>query len=62
MTSAPTLIRPLHGRGIAGVCAAVANRFDMNVTVVRFLALLGLLAVGGTLPVYIALWIIIPSE
>ncbi|MEL5990057.1 PspC domain-containing protein [Microbacterium phosphatis] len=55
-------MRPLHGRGIAGVCAAVANRFDMNVTVVRFLALLGLLAVGGTLPVYIALWIIIPSE
>ena len=40
----------------------MANRFDMNVTVVRFLALLGLLAVGGTLPVYIALWIIIPSE
>ncbi|MBO3664218.1 PspC domain-containing protein [Microbacterium stercoris] len=58
----PALIRPLHGRGIAGVCAAVANRFDMSVTLVRFLALLGLFLVGGTIPVYIALWLIIPSE
>lgn len=62
MTPTPTLVRPLQGRGIAGVCAAVANRFDLSPTLVRFLSLVGVFFFGWTIPVYIALWIVIPSE
>lgn len=60
--STPVLTRPVSGRGIAGVCAAVARRFDLSPTLVRVLALLGVIFFGWTIPVYIALWIVIPSE
>lgn len=57
------LIRPKKGRKIAGVCLALANYFNIDVTVVRiifiFLALPG--GLPGILP-YIILWIAIPEE
>lgn len=56
------LIRPRQGRLIAGVCAAVANRFGWNVTVVRLLTVLAVLVFGLSLWAYIIMWVIIPSE
>jgi phage shock protein PspC (stress-responsive transcriptional regulator) len=41
------LIRPRRGRVIAGVCAAVANRFGVP---------------GPQILAYIILWILIPNE
>ncbi|MET1065030.1 MAG: PspC domain-containing protein [Arthrobacter sp.] len=55
-----TLVRPRNRKIIAGVCAALAERFGISPTVVR----LGFVAFGffgiGEL-VYIALWILIPK-
>ncbi len=57
------LVRPKEGRVIAGVAAAFANYFDIDVTVVRLVWVLLLLPGGipGLLP-YVICWIIIPSE
>lgn len=56
------LMRPRRGRWIAGVCAAVANRFGWNATVVRILTVLGMVFFGLPLWIYIVLWILIPTE
>jgi phage shock protein C len=56
------LVRPREGRMIAGACAAVANRFGVNVVAVRLLTLLAMVFFGLSLWVYIALWILIPAE
>ncbi|WP_438354206.1 PspC domain-containing protein [Microbacterium sp. CJ88] len=57
-----TLLRPRQGRVIAGVCAAIANRFDISPTLVRVLTVLGVLFAGVSVLVYILLWIIIPQQ
>jgi phage shock protein C len=55
------LLRPADGRMIGGVCAAFARYFDVDVTLVRALAvLLGLLVVG--LVAYIVCWVVLPEE
>ena len=56
------LSRPKSGRMLAGVCAAVANRFGWNVTTVRVLTVLSLLLPGPQLIVYVVLWILIPQD
>ena len=56
------LVRPQQGRWIAGVCAAVANRFGWNVTLVRILTLIAMVFFGLSLWIYILLWIVVPSE
>ncbi len=57
------LLRPKKGRRLGGVCLAIANYFDIDVTIVRivfvFLAMPG--GVPGVLP-YILLWILIPEQ
>ena len=54
------LVRPRHGKVIAGVCAALADRFGLPRTLVRIgFVIFGLVGVGEL--VYIALWIIIPK-
>ena len=55
------LVRPRSSRVIAGVCAAIANRFGWNVTIVRVLTVLAIFLFGAAIPVYIVLWIIIPQ-
>lgn len=55
-----TIVRPRSGKIIAGVCAALADRFGVPRTLVRLgFVLFGLFGVGEL--VYIALWIIIPK-
>lgn len=54
------MVRPRNGKVIAGVCAALADRFGISRTLVRIgFVLFGLFGVGEL--VYIALWIIIPK-
>lgn len=57
-----TLVRPRNGRIIAGVCAALAFRFGLTPTAVRWIAVLATLFLGLSLWFYVVLWIVIPSE
>jgi len=56
------LTRPREGRRIAGVCAGVANYFDMDVTLVRILWILVTIfpPVPGIVA-YIVCWIAMPN-
>lgn len=56
------LRRPRTGRVIGGVCAALADRFGWDVTLVRVLTAVSLLLPGPQLIVYLIAWIVIPSE
>jgi phage shock protein C len=58
---AQTLVRPRHGKVIAGVCAAIADRLGFSRTVVRIgFVIFGLVGVGEL--VYILLWVLIPKS
>jgi phage shock protein PspC (stress-responsive transcriptional regulator) len=58
---ATTLVRPRNGKLLAGVCAALANRFGLPKFLVRLgFIVFGLVGVGEL--VYTALWIIIPKQ
>jgi len=51
---------PGQGRVIAGVCAAIADRFGISRTVVRVgFVIFGLVGAGEL--VYVALWVLVPS-
>ncbi len=56
------LMRPRSNRVIAGVCAAVADRFGWNPNTVRVLAVLSCLLPGPQFVIYLVLWVLIPSE
>jgi phage shock protein PspC (stress-responsive transcriptional regulator) len=56
------LYRSLTDRKIGGVCAGLAEYFNIDPTIVRLLFVLGLLLVGGTFWAYIILWIVIPEQ
>ncbi|WP_239121973.1 PspC domain-containing protein [Phytomonospora endophytica] len=56
------LTRPTQGRVIAGVCAALAERFGTTPTTMRVLTIASLLLPGTQVLIYLALWILIPSE
>lgn len=57
-----TLVRPLNGRIIGGVCAGLANRFGLRPWTVRLIFLLSCLLPGPQFIAYLAMWIIIPGE
>jgi len=53
-------VRPRSGKVIAGVCAALADRFGLSRGVMRLaFVLFGLFGVGEL--VYILLWVLIPK-
>ncbi|MEO8725567.1 MAG: PspC domain-containing protein [Acidobacteriaceae bacterium] len=56
------LVRPRHDRKIAGVCAAVANYFEIDVMLVRLIWLLAVIFAGSGLLAYVIAWIVIPEE
>ncbi|WP_210505945.1 PspC domain-containing protein [Naasia sp. SYSU D00057] len=58
----PSLTRPIRGRIIAGVCAGIANRFNISPFLVRLLFVLSLLLPGPQILIYLAMWIIVPNE
>ncbi len=57
-----SLVRPLNGRVIAGVCAGLARRFNLSPALVRILFVLSVFLPGPQVVIYIALWILMPSE
>ena len=58
---AGALVRPRRGKVIAGVCAALADRFGLPRTLVRVgFVVFGIVGVGEL--VYIALWILVPKS
>jgi phage shock protein PspC (stress-responsive transcriptional regulator) len=56
------LVRPRRGRMIGGVAAAIADRFGVSRTLVRVLFVASIALPGPQVVLYVALWIIIPSE
>ena len=62
MARSGTLSRPRSGRLIAGVCVALARRFDMKPWQVRLLFLVSCLLPGPQFLIYIVLWIVLPGE
>jgi phage shock protein PspC (stress-responsive transcriptional regulator) len=57
-----TLTRPVRGKLIAGVCAALAIRFGWSVTLIRVLAVASIVLPGPQVLIYVILWILIPRE
>jgi phage shock protein PspC (stress-responsive transcriptional regulator) len=57
-----SLSRPRNGRVVAGVCAAIADRFGVSPFLVRVLFLVSMLLPGPQILIYIAGWILIPEQ
>ncbi|GGY76036.1 PspC domain-containing protein [Streptomyces nitrosporeus] len=56
------LARPRDGRMIGGVCAALAQRFGTSATTMRVIFLASCLLPGPQFLLYLALWLLLPSE
>jgi phage shock protein C len=56
------LVRPRSGAVIAGVCAALGNRFGISANIVRLIFVLSCLLPGPQFILYIILWVLIPRE
>src|SRR4051795_10465809 len=59
--SNPLFVRPTEGRMFAGVCAGVAKRWNLDVTLVRIVAVVLTLLSGVGLVAYVAAWLLTPS-
>ncbi|MFX4272079.1 PspC domain-containing protein [Propionibacteriaceae bacterium Y1700] len=58
----PALARPRQNRMIAGVCAAIAERFGVSTFLVRLIFVLSCLLPGPQVLIYLGGWILIPNE
>lgn len=54
--------RPEDGRLLGGVCAALASRFELDVTLVRLAFFVFAFARGLGILLYVLLWLVLPSE
>lgn len=62
-SSAPKrMYRSRSSRTIAGVCGGIADYMNADVSLVRLVAILLLFFAGGSLWLYVILWIILPEE
>jgi phage shock protein PspC (stress-responsive transcriptional regulator) len=59
---ASTLVRPARGRVLGGVCAGLARRFGLSPNGVRLIFVVSCVLPGPQFLLYIALWILMPSE
>ena len=57
-----TLYRPRDDRMIAGVCAGIARRFNIDPTVVRIAFIASLFLPGPQILIYLAAWLVMPDE
>ena len=55
------LYRDVDNKGVAGVCAGLAWYFDIDVTIIRIIMLVALLAGTSGFWIYVILWIAIPK-
>jgi phage shock protein PspC (stress-responsive transcriptional regulator) len=51
----------VENKGIAGVCAGLAQYFDIDVTIIRIIMLVALFAGTSGFWIYVVLWIAIPK-
>ena len=58
----PRLVRPRDDRWIAGVCSGLARRFGMRPNTMRLIFVVSCVLPGPQFLVYLALWLIMPSE
>ncbi len=56
------LYRTTRERVLGGVCAGLADYFEIDPVIVRLIFLVALLAGGSGLLAYIALWILMPGK
>ncbi len=56
------LTRPREGAMIGGVCAGIANYFNIDVTLVRVIFAIVTIFAGSGILVYIVLWVVMPRE
>ncbi len=54
------LFRNIDDRMLGGVCSGLGAYFNIDATIVRIIFLLALFLAGGSILVYIVLWIVIP--
>lgn len=57
---AKRLMRSSRDKKIGGVCAGLADYFDLDATIVRVVWLLAIFFAGTGLLVYLILWIVLP--
>ncbi|WP_299229922.1 PspC domain-containing protein [uncultured Bacteroides sp.] len=62
MENPKRLLRPVNGKMIAGVCAGIANYFDIDPTIVRIIYVLMFFMLGTGILLYLILWLVIPQE
>lgn len=58
--SSKRLVRSTNDKKLGGVCAGLADYFDLDVTLVRVVWLLAFLCAGVGLLAYVVLWIVLP--
>jgi phage shock protein PspC (stress-responsive transcriptional regulator) len=56
------LVRPSNGRWIGGVCAGLARRLGISPNVMRLIFVISCVLPGPQVLIYIALWLLMPSE
>jgi len=56
------LHRTKNNKKIFGVCGGIAEYFDVDVTVIRILFLIGLFCVGGGLLAYLICALVMPEQ
>lgn len=56
------LTRSSSDKVIGGVCAGLAEYFNIDVTLVRALFVILALSGGTALPLYIVLWLVMPED
>src|SRR5438270_1566203 len=59
--STPIFVRPREGRMVAGVCAGIAQRWNLDLTLVRVVAVVLALFSGVGVAAYIGAWLLTPS-
>jgi phage shock protein PspC (stress-responsive transcriptional regulator) len=60
VTAPKRLMRSSRDKKIGGVCAGLADYFDLDPTLVRVLWLLAVFCAGTGFLVYLVLWIVLP--
>jgi phage shock protein PspC (stress-responsive transcriptional regulator) len=56
------LERRRDGKVFGGVCAGIADYFNVDVTLVRLAAVVLALTTGIAVPAYLVAWLIVPAE
>lgn len=55
------LYRDMDNKGVAGVCAGLAQYFELDVTIIRIIMLVALLMGTSGFWIYVVLWIAVPK-